>query len=269
MEEKITQAIDVHGHFGKYTDDNKIKLIEEFMSADAEEVARRARIANTKLTIVSSLQALMPKSEEDVLRANIDAEHIISKTDGLLLYAVVNPTNPGSYDQAVELLKRPKCVGIKIHPEQHNYPITKYGRAIFEFAAKHNIIISTHSGDKRSIPKDFVCFANDFPSVKLILAHLGWGGESGNLDYQVQAIQSSRHGNMFVDTSSSRSLIPNLIEWAVHEIGAEHILYGTDTPVYFAPMQRARIDYADISDQDKKLILHDNAAKLFGLRKEL
>ncbi len=30
-------------------------------------------------------------------------------------------------------------------------------------------------------------------------------------------------------------------------------------------MQRARIDKANISDQDKHLILHDNAAQLFGL----
>jgi len=268
LEEKNIQAIDVHGHFGKYVN-GKFELIKKFMSADAEEVARRARIAHTKLTIVSSMQAITPKSKGDILKSNIDAEHIVSKTDGLLLYAVVNPTNHGSYDQAIELLKRPKCVGIKIHPEEHNYPIAKYGQAIFEFAAKYNIVISTHSGDKRSMPEDFVRFANDFSSVKLILGHLGWGGGSGNIDYQVRAIQSSKHGNMFVDTSSSQSIIPNLIEWAVSEIGAERILYGTDTPCYFAPMQRARIDYADITEQDKKLLLHDNAAKLFGLTKGL
>ena len=118
------------------------------------------------------------------------------------------------------------------------------------------------------MPEDFVRFANDFPSVKLIFGHLGWCGD-GNPDHQVRAIQSGRHSNMFVDTSSARSIIPNLIEWAVSEIGAERILYGTDTPVYFSPMQRARIDCADISNQDKKLILHDNAAKLLGITKDL
>ena len=60
----------------------------------------------------------------------------------------------------------------------------------------------------------------------------------------------------------------SLIEWAVKEIGAEHILYGTDSPLYFAPMQRARIDNAGISDREKRLILHDNAAAIFGLYRE-
>jgi len=234
------------------------------MSADAEEVVKRARIANTRLTIVSSMQALSAESEEDVLKSNISAEQIISKTDGLLLWVVVDPTRPKTYDQAAQLLQRPKCVGIKIHPEGHNYPITEHGRAIFEFAAKHNIVISTHSGDKRSMPEDFVDFANDFPSVKLILAHLGHCWDS-NPDHQVRAVQSGKHSNIFVDASSQQNIIPNLVEWAVGEIGADRILYGTDTPVYFAPMQRARIDYADISEQDKKLILHDNAVELLGI----
>jgi predicted TIM-barrel fold metal-dependent hydrolase len=72
---------------------------------------------------------------------------------------------------------------------------------------------------------------------------------------------------LVTDTSSAKSITSNLIEWAVGEIGAEHILYGTDSPLYFAPMQRARIDNADISDRDKRLILHDNAARLFDLTK--
>ena len=45
----------------------------------------------------------------------------------------------------------------------------------------------------------------------------------------------------------------------------ERVLYGTDTPLYLAAMQRARIDHADLSDRDKQLILRDNATQLFRL----
>ena len=48
-------------------------------------------------------------------------------------------------------------------------------------------------------------------------------------------------------------------------MGAERILFGTDTPVYSVPMQRARVDYAELSDQQKQLILRDNSRKLFDL----
>jgi predicted TIM-barrel fold metal-dependent hydrolase len=43
------------------------------------------------------------------------------------------------------------------------------------------------------------------------------------------------------------------------------VLYGTDTPLYSAPMQRARIDHADLDDDAKRLILCDNACRLLAL----
>ncbi|GIS63043.1 MAG: hypothetical protein CM1200mP2_52680 [Planctomycetaceae bacterium] len=59
--------------------------------------------------------------------------------------------------------------------------------------------------------------------------------------------------------------MPQLVEWAVGEIGADRILYGTDTPLYSAEMQRARIDHAELTDDQKKLILRENAVALLDL----
>src|SRR5262249_40905088 len=117
--------------------------------------------------------------------------------------------------------------------------------------------------EQHSLAADYVVFANAFPEVKLILAHLGCGWD-GDLTHQVRAIHQSQHGNVFTDTSSARSITPKLIEWGVREVGAERILFGTDTPLYFAAMQRARIDHADLSDRDKRLILFENAVRVFG-----
>jgi len=113
------------------------------------------------------------------------------------------------------------------------------------------------------LPLDFIKLADNFPRVRLILSHLG-NGWDGDLTHQVRAIKKSRHGNVYTDTSSAKSITANLLEWAVGEIGAERILYGTDSPLYFAPMQRARVANAGISDKDKRLILRDNALNLFG-----
>jgi predicted TIM-barrel fold metal-dependent hydrolase len=74
---------------------------------------------------------------------------------------------------------------------------------------------------------------------------------------------------VYADTSSARSITPGLIEWAVREIGVDHVLFGGDTPLYLTAMQRARIDYADLADDDKREILRDNAIRLFGLSPEL
>ena len=121
----------------------------------------------------------------------------------------------------------------------------------------------THSSEQNSLAADFVQWANAFPEVRLILAHIGCGWD-GDLTHQVRAIQQTTHGNVYADTSSARSVTPGLIEWAVKEVGVDRVLFGTDTPLYHVAMQRARIDHADLSDADKKRILRDNAIDLFG-----
>lgn len=258
------QAIDVHGHYGRY-DRGQGELINDFMSANGAAVARRARLANTRLTIVSPLTALLPRFHGDAIAGNNEAARVVAETEGLLQYVVIDPTKPKTYEQAESMLNLPKCAGIKIHPEEHGYPIKQHGQAIFEFAAKHRAIVLTHSSEQNSLAADFVPFANAFPEVRLILAHIGCGWD-GDLTHQVRAIQQTKHGNVFADTSSARSITPKLIEWAVHEIGAARVLYGTDTPLYFAPMQRLRIDQAELNDTEKRMILCENAEKLFGTK---
>jgi predicted TIM-barrel fold metal-dependent hydrolase len=125
-------------------------------------------------------------------------------------------------------------------------------------------VVLAHSGESNSMPDDFVPFANDFPEVSLILAHIGCSSD-GEPGRQVRAIQKSRHGNLYADTSSARSLMPRLIEWAVREAGAERVLFGTDTPLYESSMQRARIDHAELSEFHKRQILFDNAYRLLRL----
>lgn len=257
------QAIDVHAHYGSCSGQRNA-LVNEFMTGDAQTVVERARQARTRLTVVSPLLALLPRRNNDAIAGNREAARVVEGMEGLMQWVVVDPLKPDTYQQAEEMLKSPKCAGIKIHPEEHGYPIAERGRTIFEFAAKRRAIVITHSGEQNSLPEDFVPLANEFPEVTLIVAHLGYGWD-GDPTHQVRAVQASKHDNIFVDTSSAQNIMPRLIEWGVREVGAERILYGTDSPLYFAPMQRARINSADIGDQEKRLILHDNAARLLGL----
>jgi uncharacterized protein len=256
-------AIDVHAHYGRYLRDGQ-PLQRELMSASAEEVIDLAARSNTNLTFVSPLAALMPRGHADVVAGNDEAFVTVAAVPQLRQYVVIHPLIPETFRQAERMLRSSTCVGIKIHPEEHCYQIREHGRALFDFAAEHHAVVMTHSGECNSLPSDFVQFVDERPEVTLILAHLGCGF-NGDLSHQVRAIQASRHGNLFVDTSSASSITGKLIEWGVREVGAERILYGTDSPLYFAPMQRARIDHADITEAQKQLILRDNAVRLFGL----
>ena len=256
-------AIDVHAHYGHYIGSTGDVLADRFYSGDAVEVVRRAKAVNVVLTIVSPLTALKPRFGADAVAGNNEAASIVSETPGLKQYVVIDPRNLETYRQAERMLSQPQCVGIKIHPEEHGYPIKDHAKPIFEFAAKHRAIVLTHSSEQNSLAADFIPWANEFPEMKLILAHIGCGWD-GDLTHQVRAIHESRQGNVFADTSSARSITPGLIEWAVGEVGAERVLFGTDSPLYHTAMHRARINQADLSDEIKRKILRDNAIGLFG-----
>src|SRR6185295_13883936 len=254
-------AIDVHGHYGQYIRSGPGNLCDQLSSGDAAEVVRRARDVNIVLTIVSPLTALLPRFHGDAVAGNIEAARIVAGTPGLKQYVVIDPRREETYRQAEEMLTQPRCAGIKIHPEEHGYPIREHAQAIFEFAARHRTVVLTHSSEQNSQAADFIPWADAFPDLRLILAHIGCGWD-GDLTHQVRAIQQSRHGNVYADTSSARSIVPGLIEWAVSEVGPERVLFGTDTPLYHTAMQRARIEQADLTDEAKRLILRDNAVRL-------
>ena len=263
MTTRDIQAIDVHGHYGVYFRHEGLELTNQFASADANTVAQRAKDNNIRWTVVSPLLGLLPRGEAEATTGNAEAARVVPETEGLLQWVIIDPTSPETFAQADRMLSLEHCVGIKIHPEEHVYPISEHGRAIFEFAAGHDAVILTHSGQENSLPADIVPFADDYPNVKVILAHIGCSSGSDRT-LQVRGIQQSRHGNVYADTSSAMSITPGLIEWAVREVGAERVLFGTDTPLYSTAMQRARIDQAELDDHQKRKILWQNAFELLG-----
>jgi hypothetical protein len=208
------------------------------------------------------MEGLLPRGSSDPVSANVSAAGIVARTDGLMHWVIVDPLKPETFEQASDMLSGPKCAGMKIHPEEHVYPIAEHAAAIFRFAADRRAVVQSHSGEQNSMPEEFVRFADRYPEVTLILSHLGCGWDS-DLSHQVRAVQASRAGNVYTDTSSAKSITSGLLEWAVKQVGASRILYGTDSPLYFAPMQRARVDCAEISDADRRLILKDNALRIF------
>jgi len=268
MSVESIQAIDVHAHFGEHAREDTHPLVNEWFSADAETVARRAARTNVCLSVVSPIAGLLPRLHGDPVAANLMASRAVSETKGLLQWVIIDPLKPETFKQAEEILPLPHCAGIKIHPEEHGYPIREHGRAIFDFAARYQALVQTHSGEANSMPEDCVPFMDDFPDVRLIVAHLGHTCDE-DPTHQVRAIQRSKHGNIYADTSSAQSIKPGLIEWAVREVGAERILFGSDSPLYSVSMQRARIDRAEISDHDRRLILRENAEGILGRDKVL
>ena len=256
------KAIDVHGHFGPY-DRGLGTRVDRFMSATADGVALRGVDCDIEMTVMSAIHGLihigamqframpMRKPAPKTIRASGSGR---SSTRGCQ-----RPTNRRTVN-----LSHPSCMGIKIHPHAHQFEIREFGAQIFSFADERNSVVLTHSGDVGSYPEDFVPFANRHANVQLILAHLG-NSDDGSVMRQVQAIQHGRNGNLWVDTSSARSMFSGLIEWAVEQIGEQTESLRQRHTALFGRAQKGRIETADIDDSAKQAILWDNAAGLFGL----
>ena len=255
-------AIDIHAHYGSWNLPERERIEKQTgMPGELSLLLRNSALSSTAITVVSHLGTLFPAGSGEKRFNEVCLEEIAAQPRVLMLCAL-NPLNPGCYQQAEWLLRSEKCLGIKLHPAVHGYEIKAFGDALYSFAARQHAPIITHSGEKTCMPEDFAFFADRYPEVTTVISHLGcgWDGDTG---HQLRAVARCRNGNLFTDTSSWHSMEMDLLERAVAAVGADKILYGTDSACYFSPSQRARIDCSPIADADKEQILYQNALRLF------
>jgi len=246
MDLRQISAIDMHTHYNHGS--QRDTKVSEVYSADLDYIRQMSLAANIMVSFASTFASVL--SPEGVVEENAYNYARTQEIDWLFQWAVIEPRIEATFEQAEQMLKNRKCVGIKIHPANHGYALPDHADRLFSFAAERNAIILTHPDHTAEIPR----YADKYPDMTLIIAHLG------SVE-QIEAIRNARCANIFVDTSGRASSQNRIIEHAVEQVGSDRILFGTDT--YAAGFQRGRIEYALISDEDKANILYKNALKLF------
>ncbi|MHC4441584.1 MAG: amidohydrolase family protein [Planctomycetota bacterium] len=101
------------------------------------------------------------------------------------------------------------------------------------------------------------------PEAKIIMAHMG--GQPyvlGNWHLAVDV--ASRHPNLYVDTASSH-IDNGMLEYAVGQLGAEKIVFGTDMPLLDPWVHKAKVEGAEITVDQKRLIMGENMQRLLGM----
>jgi len=122
----------------------------------------------------------------------------------------------------------------------------------------HSWIKATGNLPGESIPQDIAELAKKFPEAKIIMAHMGGDWEIG-----VKAVKDAK--NVLVDTSGT-ICEAGMIEYAVEILGAERIVYGSDAPGTDFSSQIWKIKAAEISEEEKSLILGGNMEKILRMR---
>lgn len=182
-------AIDIHAHFGDPACFPQQGLAKEFLRLPLPEFRSACARSHIAAACASPMEAIFPKNAAELLEANRRMAELSAREPLLYQWVVLNPLFPESYAQAEQMLESPKCVGIKLHPDGHGYALEQYGRQLFDFCAGRKALVEIHTGDLCSDPELLVPYANQNPGLRIIAAHVGYGGDGAA---QIRAIQRRR-----------------------------------------------------------------------------
>lgn len=241
------RAIDFHSHFnhGNPSDSKESAVYKCGLDA----ILKMNEAANVAATVCSPFAAVL--DSKTVIEENEYLYDLSQRIPQLFQWVVIDPRIEETFSQAKRMLHTKKCLGIKLHPPLHGYSTDEYGEKLFSFADDMNAVVQIHP---EFSPFLYLKYTDKYKNMILDIAHMA------DNDF-FRAAKESKVGNVYLDTSGSASFQNFVIEEAVSQGLSERILYGSDT--YAVGAQRGRIEYAQIPDKDKALILRDNAVRIF------
>jgi len=138
-------------------------------------------------------------------------------------------------------------------------------RPVMAAARQNGLVVLQHAWSMTKIrqrgfhtdPEDAALLARRFPEVRIIMAHLTGCGVRG-----VLAVKDC--DNLSVDTSGAAPE-EGIVEYAVEQLGADRVLYGSDVPIRDFAVALARVTGAKLDAATRRKILRDNARALLKL----
>lgn len=202
--------------------------------------------------------------------------------DRLLAFATVQPL---AGQQALDEIKRAVDNGLRgigeILPYAQNHTIDDDAfLAVVELAISLDIPLCLHGAEpvghdypgRAYTPlQDYVWLAEQYPDLKLILAHLGGLLPYYELNPRIQKIMS----NVYYDTAAVPLLYqPPVYKSVVDVVGSEKILYGSDYPLLIYPRRIRQPEFVTLLNEIRESgltetelsgILGGNMQHLLGL----
>ena len=162
--------------------------------------------------------------------------------------------------------------GIKLHPaSQRFFPNDRRLWPAYRSAQQLGLPVVYHAGifstnTRYSQPSNFVEVLESFPSLTVVMAHLGLG-------YYDEAVSlAETYANLQFDcsavinrTEAGGGLSDADITVLIRKIGVERVMFGSDFPFFDPVTAVERFFKLDFSEQEKRLILADNAIRIYRL----
>ena len=132
-----------------------------------------------------------------------------------------------------------------------------------EEVAKRDLILAFHCGandSARTHPWQVGQIAKKFPETTILMVHMGGAGFGPALyDAALRAAKECSNICMVASECSGEA-----IENAIRTLGADRVMYASDTPFVAMKYGWAQIQAVleDFSEEEKKLVMGENAAKM-------
>ena len=266
------EVVDVHCHvwpeslaprvYEKFT--KFAEMVGQPLCTDCTIAGLRRQMAQDGV----SKAVLLPVSTKPTQVEPINAELAPLLADGQLLpFATVHP----DCDDPVGVVRRVAEAGfpgIKLHPyDQGFWPHEERMFPIYDAIVEEGLYVLFHSGPTsgdvydRRLTYGFDVYFDRYPYDKTILAHLA--GTMGMQEVP-EDFDFDRPG--YVDLAYTLGITPDDV-WLdmVHRFGPERILYGSDSPWRSEREDLEHMLRIGLTEQELRLMLSENAHRLFGL----
>ena len=253
--------VDIHVHLGDALGEPTPEVL-----STAIRLARHYGIGRQVLlgTMTAFNQTHDP-SPELIRLANDHTRAVVARhPDVFVGFCYLNPAHPPAFTKAEieRCVARGGMRGIKLWiaveaVDSRLDPIMARAQEMGVPVLHHAWYKQTKFEYNESTPAQVANLARRFPGVTIVMAHLSGAGPRGVLDIADTA-------NVLVDTSGGQPEA-DLVEYAVQQLGADRVVYGSDYPNRDYGAQVGRVLGARITDEDKELVLYGNAARILHL----
>lgn len=175
--------------------------------------------------------------------------------------------HPDSADQRADVqhLVELGLKGVKLHPDIQQFKIDDYRcLKIYELCEEYGLPILMHTGDKRydySNTNRLIPILKIYKNLTIIGAHMG-----GWSLWDEASLELAGTPNLYVDCSSTMYWVPlSKTAEIIHRYGADRVMFGTDYPMWHPKDEVEMFFSLDLADDERRLILSENARKLYHL----
>ncbi len=210
------------------------------------------------------LNGYLPSPSPEEITACNDATIAAMKKfpDKIIGFCYLNPCDTKGSMPELERCLKAGMKGVKLWiackaSDPRVFPIAEHAGKSGVFLQQHAFLKTTGNHPHESAPADVAVLAEKFPGLTIIAPHLTGLAHSG-----ISKLAS--FPNVYLDTSGGWPAT-GITEYAIKTIGPERLLFGSDAPGRSFEAALGVIFGANLTQEERKMILYDNARKLLKL----